>query len=92
MAKRWEVKGLVSELQMAWLRAHYPEEVLEAALQRLPRTKKGFPLNVAVILVRDFGGQRMPSPEELLASHGKNRPGLTVVRPGSGSGPLQTGL
>lgn len=66
MAKQWEITGRLGELQLAWLRANYPEDVLAETLRRLP--KKGFPLNVAKKLEWEPGGKRMPSPAELLAA------------------------
>ena len=66
MAKGWEITGRLGELQLEWLRAHYPEEVLEETLRRLP--KKGFPVNVARKLQWEHGGPPMPSPAELLAN------------------------
>ena len=65
MAKQWEITGRLGELQLAWLRANYSEEVLAETLRKLP--KKGFPLNVAKKLEWEPGGKRMPSPAELLA-------------------------
>lgn len=66
MAKQWEITGRLGELQLEWLRANYPEEVLAETLRKLP--KKGFPLNVAKKLEWAPGGKRMPSPAELLAN------------------------
>ena len=66
MAKGWEITGRLGELQLEWLRAHYPEDVLEETLRRLP--KKGFPVNVARKLQWEHGGPPMPSPAELLAN------------------------
>ena len=66
MAKDWEITGRLGELQLAWLREHYPEEVLAEALATLP--KKGFPLNVAKKLQWERGGPAMPLAAELLAA------------------------
>jgi hypothetical protein len=66
MAKQWEITGRLGELQLEWLRANYPEEVLEETLRKLP--KKGYPLNVAKKLQWAPGGKRMPSAAELLAN------------------------
>ena len=66
MAKDWEITGRLGELQLEWLRANYPEEVLAETLRKLP--KKGFPLNVAKKLQWERGGPAMPSAAELLAA------------------------
>lgn len=66
MAKDWEITGRLGELQLEWLRANYPEEVLAETLRKLP--KKGFPLNVAKKLQCERGGPEMPSAAELLAA------------------------
>ena len=66
MAKGWEITGRLGELQLEWLRANYPEEVLAETLRKLP--KKGFPLNVAKKLQWEPGGKCMPHPAELLAN------------------------
>jgi hypothetical protein len=77
MAKQWEITGRLGELQMQWLRAHYSQEQLDAALASLP--KKGFPLNVARRL-EAAGGPRMPSPAELLAADPESQQRAAAAR------------
>jgi hypothetical protein len=78
MAKQWEITGRLGELQLEWLRANYPEEVLAETLRKLP--KKGYPLNVARKLEREPGGKRMPSPAELLANDPESQQRAAAAR------------
>ena len=77
MAKEWEITGRLGELQLAWLREHYSEDVLAEALARLP--KKGFPLNVAKRLQAQ-GGPQMPSAGVLLEADPESQQRASTAR------------